>query len=94
MELLISPGGQVHCLYDESIDLHVLGSPAIRRASQVEPDDTGQWWADLRTMNGPQLGPFLLRSAALHAEREWLAANWLYCSGATDNPIVPGEDYP
>ena len=58
MELLISPGGQVRCLYDETIDLHVLGHPVIRRASRVEPDDTGQWWADLQPMNGPRLGPF------------------------------------
>ena len=46
----------------------------IRRASHVEPDEEGLWWADLAPMNGPTLGPFGRRSAVLAAEREWLEA--------------------
>ena len=49
----------------------------IRRASHVEPDDDGRWFADLSPVEGPKLGPFALRSQALDAERVWLEANCL-----------------
>lgn len=77
MRVLIHPDGRVTCLYDETIDLAALGSLAIRRASHVEPDETGRWQADLSPVGGPTLGPFALRSEALDAEREWLETNWL-----------------
>lgn len=77
MQLIVSPGGQVHCLYDEAIDLTTLGTAAIIRASHVEPDDEGWWWADLGPIHGPKLGPFHHRSEALQTEREWLETNWL-----------------
>ena len=73
MELVISPLGQIRCVYDEAIDLAQLGELSIRRASHVEPDDQGRWWADLAPVEGPKLGPFDRRSSALDAEREWLA---------------------
>ena len=63
MELVISPHGDVHCLYDESLDLSALGPLTIRRASHVEPTVDGQWTADLSPLGGPVLGPFRLRSA-------------------------------
>ena len=47
MQMVIDTKGQVHCLYSETLDLTALGSLSIRRASHVEADDTGQWWADL-----------------------------------------------
>ena len=47
MRLVIEPGGRVRCLYGEAVDLASLGVLSIRRASHVEPDDLGQWWADL-----------------------------------------------
>jgi hypothetical protein len=47
---------------------------SIQRASHVEPDEQGQWWADLAPVHGPKLGPFAVRSAALDAERCWLEA--------------------
>ncbi len=72
MILIVTPQGVVRCLYDEAIDLTALGTPSIHRASHVEPDDGGRWWADLGPMGGPKLGPFPLRSAALDAERQWL----------------------
>ena len=77
MQLLIDPGGQVRCLYEEAIDLTTLGSPTISRASHVEPDGQGNWWADLGPVQGPRLGPYPLRSEALQAERIWLESNWL-----------------
>jgi len=33
--------------YTEALDLAALGSLSIRRASHVEPDEQGRWWADL-----------------------------------------------
>lgn len=33
------------------------------------------WWADLLPSNGPVLGPFATRDAALAAEATWLEAN-------------------
>ena len=77
MEIIIKPGGQLTCLYDETLDLHALGRPDIRRGSHVEPDARGQWHADLSPVQGPVLGPFSRRSDALAAERRWLEANWL-----------------
>ena len=78
MNLVVSPGGQVRCVYDEAIDLAQLGSVSITRASTVEPDENGLWWADLGSVKGPVLGPFAMRSQALSAERDWLELNWLW----------------
>ena len=77
MLLVVTPGGAVRCLYDESIDLATLGRLAITRASHVEPDADGRWTADLAPVSGPVLGPFVNRGAALEAERAWLEANRL-----------------
>ena len=77
MQLIIQPGGAVRCVYGEEIDLYALGSPAISRASHVEPDQQGRWWADMSPVGGPSLGPYSHRSEALAAERGWLEANWL-----------------
>ena len=77
MQLVIEPGGVVRCIYSEAIDLAALGSPAISRASHVEPDQHGRWWADLSPVGGAVLGPFLNRSEALAAEHSWLETNWL-----------------
>jgi hypothetical protein len=61
-------------LYSEAVDLASLGALSIRRASHVEPNDQGEWWADLAPMHGPKLGPYSTRSGALDAERDWLEA--------------------
>lgn len=74
MQLIVDPKGQVRCLYTEAIDLTVFGPLTIARASHVEPDDLGRWWADLAPVDGPRLGPFELRSQALEAEVAWLNA--------------------
>ena len=80
MQLVIRPGGQVQCVYAEAIDLNELGQPLIERASYVEPDDSGQWWADMRPIGGPVLGPFRPRSKALKAESDFLDLHWLACN--------------
>jgi hypothetical protein len=77
MHLVIDPRGSVRCVYAEAIDLSLLGDLSIRRASHVEPDERGLWWADLSPVVGPVLGPFDRRGAALAAEEQWLETNWL-----------------
>jgi hypothetical protein len=77
MQIFITPGGAVRCLYGEEVDLHALGTLSIKRGSHVEPTGVGQWTADLSPVDGPLLGPFDCRSAALTAEREWLEEYWL-----------------
>jgi hypothetical protein len=74
MELVVDAGGGVRCIYDEALDLRELGKLQITRASHVEPDAEGYWWADMGPSSGPVLGPFRSRTEALQAEREWLAA--------------------
>lgn len=82
MQMVIDRHGRLSCLYSEEIDLHAFGPIAIRRASHVEPDGDGSWWADLSPVNGPKLGPFPLRTQALDAEIAWLEAHWLQPSTA------------
>ena len=77
MKLLVQPDGTVRAIYDETIDLAVLGQLTIRRASHVEPDEQGRWHADLKPVGGPVLGPFDHRSQALRAEYDWLERYWL-----------------
>jgi hypothetical protein len=77
MQLIILPTGEIRCLYDEAIDLAAIGHPVISRASHVEPDAEGQWWADLSPVDGPILGPFPRRTEALGAEHIWLEEQWL-----------------
>ena len=72
MHLRFHPDGTVETLYDEALDLAQLGSLEITRASHVEPDATGHWWADLTPVAGPTLGPYRQRSQALAAEAAWL----------------------
>ena len=78
MQLLVDPTGHVRCLYSEEIDLELLGELTIQRASHVEPDLEGKWWAELAPVGGPRLGPFDRRSQALEAEKLWLEQNWLH----------------
>ena len=67
MQLVINRSGGVRCIYDELLLLAELGRLSIQRGSHVEPDDAGQWTADLSPVGGPLLGPFETRSAALDA---------------------------
>ena len=77
MMLIVGPQGGVRCLYTEAVDLTSLGRLSIYRASHVEPDDQGQWWADLAPVSGPRLGPYARRSDALSAEQRWLESHLL-----------------
>ena len=77
MELVITRTGEIRCIYGEAIALSELGPLRISRASHVEPDSAGNWWADLRPVGGPLLGPHPCRSLALVAELGWLHKHWL-----------------
>ena len=74
MELVVDAGGDVRCIYGEELDLREIGRLNITRASHVEPDAEGYWWADMGPVGGPVLGPFKNRTEALGAERGWLGA--------------------
>jgi hypothetical protein len=75
--LVVDRSGDVRAVYDEAIDLATIGPPPVRRAGHVEPDEHGFWFADLRPLDGPVLGPYGLRSAALAAEVAWVETHWL-----------------
>jgi hypothetical protein len=83
MLLIVSPQGSVRALYEEAIDLAAIGTLTICRASHVEPDAHGQWFADLSPVHGPCIGPFHKRYEALAAERRWLEGHVL---SPVDNP--------
>lgn len=85
MTIIIDPAGQGRCLYTEVIGLRSMGELQIARASHLEPDDQGLWWANLWPVSGPILGPFVLRSEALAAERDWLETH-LTSLAATPRP--------
>ena len=72
MELVVGADGGVKCIYDETLDLRALGKLQITRASHVEPDSDGNWFADMGPSSGPVLGPFRSRTEAIQAERWWL----------------------
>jgi hypothetical protein len=77
MRLVVDTRGTVRGIYGEAIDLACFGNASIRRASHVEPDGAGRWWADLAPVAGPRLGPFAQRSQALASEFAWLEHHWL-----------------
>jgi hypothetical protein len=77
VQIIITPGGVVRCIYSEALNLAALGSLTISRAGHVEPDQQGGWLADLSPVKGPVLGPFPARSDAPAAEQAWLEVHWL-----------------
>ena len=64
-EIIVEQDEAVRAIYDEAIRFGSLGQASIRRASHVEPNQVGQWTADLSPVAGPTLGPFNVRSEAL-----------------------------
>ena len=74
MDLVVDAGGGVRCIYDEALDLREIGTLQITRASHVEPDAEGYWWADMGPVDGPVLAPYGSRSEALGAERAFISS--------------------
>ena len=77
MELIIESSGKARCVYSDTLPLVTIGKLRIERASNVEPNDKGEWIADLSPVSGPTLGPFSKRTDAIAAEVQWLRDNWL-----------------
>jgi len=68
--LVVDASGRVRAVYSEAVDFELLGQVAIKRASHVEPDEGGRWWADLSPVDGQSSArsrfaprPFRLNSA-------------------------------
>ena len=93
MDLFVDSAGDIRCIYGEELDLRELGKLQITRASHVEPDSDGFWWADMWPVDGPVLGPFRNRKEALGAEREWLVT-CQHGIALTACKVVPTKDGP
>ena len=77
MIISIDLNGGIRAIYSDGFNWQALGKPLIQRASQVEPDHLGLWWADLGVSGGPRIGPFARRDEAIAAEVAWLERNRL-----------------
>jgi len=77
MILSITPKGDIRGIYTDDFPWLELGKTLVQRASHVEPDHLGLWWADLSMSGGPKIGPFARRSDAIAAEVAWLERNRL-----------------
>ncbi len=66
--------GRARSVYNDDLApvLAALGPTSVVRASHVEPDPDGGWYADLTPVGGPVLRGFKLRQEALDAELAWL----------------------
>jgi hypothetical protein len=79
---IIAPDGSVRGVYSDLVPYHAIGMAEIVRASHVEPDEYGMWWADLSPVQGPKLGPYLERTKAVQSEMQWLELHWLNKDGS------------
>jgi hypothetical protein len=79
--IVIRPDGTVVHIQADSITRITmgLGKVQITRASSVEPDEHGNWFADCAPIGGPRLGPFPpdARDVCLAAEATWIRNNYL-----------------
>lgn len=72
MKIVVTRQGVVRAVYRDNSPLkRLVGITTIERASDVEPDAQGKWWAYIRGTN-VKLGPFELRMDAVKAEIEYL----------------------
>jgi hypothetical protein len=85
-------GGFVRAIHSDRLSLASLGQVKISRASHVEPNEKGRWFADMAPVGGPRLDNngkgYGTRSAALRAEVEWLnkhPESWGKIERATHN---------
>ena len=79
MQIIVKPTGVFISVYDDAFDYGDFCKPQIRRVSQIEPDDSGGWIADLSPINGPKLGSFDKRNEAIEAELEYVNAMLAEC---------------
>lgn len=79
-EIFILPDGTVKFLYYDELKPLLSVGPTydVIRASHVDPERTNdglKWFANMFPVNGPKLGPFETRAAAIKAEIDWLMEN-------------------
>ena len=72
MIISIDAKGDIRGIYTDDFPWRELGKPMVQRASNVEPDHLGLWYADLTLSDGPKIGPFARRIDAIAAEIAWL----------------------
>lgn len=78
LQIVVEIDGTICFVHDDELaDLLDEGQSTLKRASHIEPDEHGQWFADLSPVDGETLGPFRLRGDALEAEKQWLHMNRL-----------------
>jgi hypothetical protein len=77
--ITISNKGTITFIYDDDIAkaLSGLGKSTTTRASHVEPNTDGTWYAYMDLVGGPTLGPFNTRTEALQEEVHWIEQNIL-----------------
>jgi len=68
--LRFNPGGHVHCLYTEAIDLHVLGRLQVVRATDIRFCDKFQQWHVRCATTGKLLFTNPSRTTCLQWERD------------------------
>ncbi len=69
--LIVTTAGVVESLYTEAVDLSLLGSLSVKRATDIAFDDAAQQWK-VRDMDGRELYGHGSREACLDWEREHL----------------------
>ena len=68
--LKFDPQGVGHCLYTEEVDLSLLGSLQIARASHIEFNHARQEW-EVRDAEGAILYRHASRASCLHWEQQY-----------------------
>ncbi len=88
VEIVVGADGTVRHIHSDAATAITkeVGAVTITRASHVEPDADGNWWADLAPVGGPKLGPYPpdARDRALADEVAWLRAKFLHCGPRRD----------
>jgi hypothetical protein len=86
MELVVDADGGVRCIYDEGLDLRALGKLTITRASHVEPNSDGNWWADMAPVGGRFWGPMAA------GRKRWLRRGGGYGDRRVERPRSMARD--
>lgn len=66
--------GTLRYVYDDDVHKHLskLGEVSIKRATHVEPDENGLWYADLSPVGGEKVTGFKTHQEAIDFELKWL----------------------
>lgn len=77
--ITVRKDGTIEFIYDDDLKGFIDDNKEkkVFRASHVEPNENGDWYADLSPINGPKLTGFKTRQAALNAEVAWIQNNYL-----------------